>query len=295
LTQVVTDKGQSVSYAYDAVGRRISKSVDGTTTNFVWDGDCLLGELSSEGNLTHQYIFWPDSFRPLADIGETRLYFVNHPNGAPHAAIDERGKIRWLCEYDPGGQRQPSLVDDCNVTLGFQGQMVDEETGLHYNRHRYYDPAVQAFISADPLGLNAGVDLYAFGPNVWVWVDPLGLSCDKDIALGLDPYFKWLADKVQAVPWTKWGEEGVTRRTVNRRFGRAFHQAAKRARRIHFALDGIPDSEIADRIKRGRAGFVQENMTNAELHHIVTNPHLLAKTTFYRGREPLSSLPDFGV
>jgi len=56
-----------------------------------------------------------------------------------------------------------------------QGQYLDEETGLHYNRHRYYDPDTGTFISADPLGLDAGHHDYQYAPNPFQWVDPLGL------------------------------------------------------------------------------------------------------------------------
>ena len=60
-----------------------------------------------------------------------------------------------------------------------QGQYWDEEIGLCYNRHRYFDPQIGSFISQDPLGLAAGENVYAYAPNVWGWVDPLGLACNK--------------------------------------------------------------------------------------------------------------------
>lgn len=72
----------------------------------------------------------------------------------------------------------------------------------------------------------------------------------------------------------------VTRRTVDRHFGRAFHQAVQRAPRIHFALDGMLD--IGAAVKAGRRGFRPGNFTNAELHYIMTNTRLLEKTIFYR-------------
>ncbi|WP_321845473.1 RHS repeat-associated core domain-containing protein, partial [Paraburkholderia bannensis] len=53
----------------------------------------------------------------------------------------------------------------------------DEETGLHYNRHRYYDPDSGRFISKDPIGLAGGVNAYRYAPNPVQWVDPLGLTC----------------------------------------------------------------------------------------------------------------------
>jgi RHS repeat-associated protein len=60
-----------------------------------------------------------------------------------------------------------------------QGQYFDEETGLHYTRFRYYEPQIGAFVSQDPLGLAAGVNLYQYAANTCSWTDPLGLSCYK--------------------------------------------------------------------------------------------------------------------
>ncbi|MEC9573100.1 RHS repeat-associated core domain-containing protein, partial [Escherichia marmotae] len=56
-------------------------------------------------------------------------------------------------------------------------QYLDRETGLHYNLHRYYDPDVGRFIVTDPIGLNGGINLYAYAPNPISWIDPLGLLC----------------------------------------------------------------------------------------------------------------------
>ncbi|WP_349588732.1 RHS repeat-associated core domain-containing protein [Halomonas sp. EF61] len=56
---------------------------------------------------------------------------------------------------------------------------MDEETGLHYNRHRYYDPETGRFTTQDPIGLACGENLYMYAPNPTGWVDPLGLSRDN--------------------------------------------------------------------------------------------------------------------
>ncbi|MCC5959790.1 MAG: RHS repeat-associated core domain-containing protein [Rhodobacteraceae bacterium] len=61
--------------------------------------------------------------------------------------------------------------------IRFQGQYFDEDTGLHYNRHRYYDPQSGRFIHQDPIGLQGGINLYEYAPNPIHWVDPLGLTC----------------------------------------------------------------------------------------------------------------------
>jgi hypothetical protein len=104
----------------------------------------------------------------------------------------------------------------------------------------------------------------------------------REIALGLDPYYKLLAEQTQSVHWKGWATYGITRRRVDKRCGRAFHQAVQRAECIHFALDGIADTMIPEAVRRGCAGFFFPNYTNAELQYIALHPDILAKTTFYR-------------
>jgi RHS repeat-associated protein len=68
--------------------------------------------------------------------------------------------------------------------IRFQGQYHDHETGLHYNRYRYYDPGVGRFISKDPIGYAGGLNLYAYAPNPIGWVDPLGLTSTCSCGIG---------------------------------------------------------------------------------------------------------------
>jgi RHS repeat-associated protein len=106
----------------------------------------------------------------------------------------------------------------------------------------------------------------------------------RAIALGKDipgGGVKALAEQTGSSYWRNWARDGITRRRVDRHFGRAFHQAAERAGTIHFTLDGINDVKGA--FRAGARGFVRDNFTNAELHYIISNPHLLEKTIFYRG------------
>ena len=60
--------------------------------------------------------------------------------------------------------------------IRFQGQYFDEETGLHYNRFRYFDPDLGMFTTRDPIGLMGGTNVFAYAPNPTGWIDPFGLS-----------------------------------------------------------------------------------------------------------------------
>ncbi|MDR5825947.1 RHS repeat-associated core domain-containing protein, partial [Caballeronia sp. LZ043] len=63
--------------------------------------------------------------------------------------------------------------------IRLQGQYFDHESGLHYNRYRYFDPSTGSFISQDPIGLAGGINPYQFARNVFGWMDPLGLKLTK--------------------------------------------------------------------------------------------------------------------
>jgi RHS repeat-associated protein len=96
--------------------------------------------------------------------------------------VDESGTVVWLARYKAWGgwkntwKEKPDPAEAANA-LRFQGQYHDEETGLHYNRHRYYDPQTGRFISKDPIGLAGGINVYQYAPNPVQWIDPLGLTC----------------------------------------------------------------------------------------------------------------------
>jgi RHS repeat-associated protein len=107
--------------------------------------------------------------------------YHNEPNGCPTRLLDESGKIVWAARYDAWGRIKKLIINDVDQPLRLQGQYFDRETGLYYNRFRYYCAEIGAFVSQDPLGLVAGENVYGFGPNAQTWVDPLGLAC-KGIA-----------------------------------------------------------------------------------------------------------------
>lgn len=101
---------------------------------------------------------------------------------------DPTGAIIWKAEYKAWGEckadkANSNFFENSEIitnNIRFQGHYFDQETGLHYNRHRYYSPYVGRFISKDPIKLQGGYNLYAYAPNSMMWVDVLGLSPHKD-------------------------------------------------------------------------------------------------------------------
>ena len=177
LVGAVNERGVRSTYAYDALGRRLFKQVDGVTTNFYWDGDVLLAEDTTTGGSPREYIFLEGTFEPVAYLANKIFYFEIDHVGLPHAVVNAGGDVVWSATYGATGNvlGLRGRVSDC--PLRFQGQYQDEELGLSYNMHRYCDPSTASFLSEDPLGLAAGVNPYQTPPNVWRWSDPLGLAC----------------------------------------------------------------------------------------------------------------------
>ena len=116
-------------------------------------------------------------------------YHTNHL-GTPQELTNQDGDVIWL-SYDRawgGSFSQLNNVynlDGLDISADelqpfrFQGQFFDGETGLHYNRFRYYDSDVGMFISRDPIGLLGGNNVFQYAPNPVMWIDPWGLVHEK--------------------------------------------------------------------------------------------------------------------
>ncbi|MBK9265806.1 MAG: RHS domain-containing protein [Polyangiaceae bacterium] len=175
LSRVVRPDGVEVTFAYDALGRRIRKTVGERSTTYVWDKDELAHELQNDGSKV-AWVFDPGTFVPLAKI-EGNAYFgiLGDHLGAPTALVDEAGEIAWQAQLDLYGVAK-SDVSRTSCPWRFPGQYEDEETGLYYNRFRYYDPDSGIYISQDPLGLAFDLNLYAYVADPLSWIDPFGLG-----------------------------------------------------------------------------------------------------------------------
>jgi len=149
----------------------------------------LLFKTHNNNETDQTYIHEQNSFAPLAIVDQANniSYYHNDHLGTPRELTDEQGQIIWEAQYKTWGsiakeqynQKESKIVQ----SFRFQGQYYDSETGLHYNRFRYYDADVGRFISLDPIGLFAGTNLYQYAPNPTGWVDPFGLAkiaCDCD-------------------------------------------------------------------------------------------------------------------
>ncbi|WP_457968008.1 DUF6531 domain-containing protein [Pseudomonas sp. R4-84] len=227
LIGVTTPDESETSYRYDAFGRRIEKTVDGLTTEFIWQGDQVIAESSDRHY--QSYVYEPGTFRPLALLEgagpekATPFYYHLDHLGTPQELTSHQGEVVWAARYNGYGKLTELRHGDgkrLEQPLRFQGQYHDRESGLHYNRHRYYNPETGRYLTLDPSKLAGGLNGYRYTLNPTGWVDPLGLvdcpgkgKCTPgqgDQAPGHTTSVNEGAPKLPDVEWTNHGNKHVS-------------------------------------------------------------------------------------
>jgi len=214
LTDLYTPNDEHWRYRYDAFGRRTRKQ-NYTRSNkagtgyahsekhivgeeYLWSGEQLLeaAPIYADGTVAFEHAtrwtYAPGGITPLAQQqGDNLWYIVSDHLGTPRELLDESGQLAWSnspnvwglarlwqAANDEFASANVIPINKTKCPLRFPGQYYDEESGLHYNRHRYYDPETGQYLSPDPLGLGGGVRPQGYVDNPLSWVDPLGLVGD---------------------------------------------------------------------------------------------------------------------
>jgi RHS repeat-associated protein len=164
----------SASFQYDAFGRRAQKTVAGANTRYLYDGPNPVQELNgttpTANLLTGEGI---DEFFRRTDSAGSRD-FLTDALGTVLALADSAGVVQTSYTYEPFGNKSVSGAANSN-SFQYTGRENDG-TGLYYFRARYYNPTLQRFISSDPIGLEGGLNTYAYVENNPLsYVDPDGL------------------------------------------------------------------------------------------------------------------------
>ena len=167
-------------YIYNSNAQRVVKVVDGNTTVFHYDqGGLLIGESSSSGVFSAEYIYLEDEIVAKAD--DAALLFVHGDQiGTPALMSNDVGSVVWEIEARPFGD-ETSVAGSAELDLRFPGQHYNAEAGLNHNYHRDYHPLIGRYLQADPLGVNGGdLNLYGYaGNSPLVLTDPLGLQAKE--------------------------------------------------------------------------------------------------------------------
>ncbi|MCS3370795.1 hypothetical protein NXX03_22745 [Bacteroides thetaiotaomicron] len=188
LAKVVRPDKREVEFTYDALGRRLSKSFGTTVTRWIWNGNVPLHQwkqrreysvmedrwnTDTERRDMTVWLFDEGSFVPMAMIKEGRSYSIlTDQLGTPTEAYDAEGNEVWSRVLDMDGNVIEETGNKGMVPFLFQGQYYDCETGLAYNRFRYYSPLMGMYVSQDPIGLGGGI------LNLYGYVSDTNISCD---------------------------------------------------------------------------------------------------------------------
>ncbi|EPM2295973.1 restriction endonuclease fold toxin, partial [Escherichia coli] len=207
LTGYCSAQGEQWEYRHDASGRRTEKRCDRKKIRFtyLWDGDSIAeireyrdDKLYSVRHLvfngfeliSQQFSRVRQPHPSVAPLWVTRTnHAVSDLTGRPLMLFNSEGKTVWRPGQtslwglalslpadtgypDPRGELDPEAAPG----LLYAGQWQDTESGLCYNRFRYYEPETGMYLVSDPLGLQGGEQTYRYVPNPLGYIDPLGLA-----------------------------------------------------------------------------------------------------------------------
>ena len=204
LWRLYENEDLRAEYIYNAEGQRTRKIVhtgeQQTVTVYHYGmGGELLTETNAEGQLVRDYVWIEGQAMAQIDYGaqgENLLYL--HPDHlmTTRLVTDRTGVIVWSWEGEGfGGSVEDADPDgdgsDIDMPLRFPGQYRDLESGLYYNRSRYYDPSTGRYLTSDSVGLNGGFNTYGYANgNPIGLMDPLGLKAKGEWVEGYGPYIK---------------------------------------------------------------------------------------------------------
>ena len=178
LIRVVLPDSSKVEFAYDPLGRRILKKTDAGITRFVWSNETLAAVIPHDTEQMEMLIGSTGKRPAVQWIGEEAQHFICNYLGTLQEVVSSEKGLVWSGTYLAYGKisetRPSHAQSNC---FRFPGQYEDRETGLIYNRHRYYDPEQARFLTPDPIGIGGGLNLYDYPRDPVNWIDPLGFKC----------------------------------------------------------------------------------------------------------------------
>jgi RHS repeat-associated protein len=174
----VTNNGVlAESYTYDPLGRRLSTTTGGATVYHAYNGDVCIADLDASGKLLRSYTWGQGVDNLLAmtvySTSETNAFYaIKDHLGSVHALVNSQGQIVESYRYDAYGNTTilasdltPLTSSACGNRYLFQGREYSFALGLYNFRARWYDSRTGRWLSNDPIGINGGLNLYAFCGN----------------------------------------------------------------------------------------------------------------------------------
>jgi RHS repeat-associated protein len=182
----------TASYSYDGDGTRTSKTVEGTTTPYVWDRQAGMPLLASDGTTSYLSDTSGNLLGQL-DSSNTPTYYLDDGLGSVRGTAGTAGTLAGSADYDVFGAARNTSGVQPGAGVGFTGQQTDAETGFQYLRARDFNPSTGRFLSADSVIPNGpgtqGYNLYAYvANNPTSWADPSGQGIPTFWITLLGPY-----------------------------------------------------------------------------------------------------------
>lgn len=211
------------TYTYDLYGRRLQKTVNGVVTNFFWEGDNMAYELDANYQPIRRYMFGAgkDDVEGHIEFSELAGHVFDNSKAGWYTYLKDQVGTVYKVYSDYGKQVVDTRAYDTfgNIiqrtgaskgNLGFQGKYYDQESGLYYFYNRYYNSSTGRFINEDPIGLNGGLNMYAFVfNNPANLIDPFGL----DALTGNSEVRKRMCCIIKAVGWLDFEDKGRIERS----------------------------------------------------------------------------------
>jgi RHS repeat-associated protein len=177
-----TGNGHNARYQYNGLGERAAKTVDGVITYFVYDETGhLIGEYDAAGTVARETVYLGDL--PMLVLSGSTPYYVHADwRNTPRQLDNAQQQAIWAWDPPPFGGSTPNsnpqnLGTSFTWNARFPGQYWDDESRLFYNYQRTYDPTLGRYLESDPIGLDGGINTYAYvGGNPVNFVDPYGLA-----------------------------------------------------------------------------------------------------------------------
>lgn len=169
----LSSPGVDANFAYDPLGRRIQRTVNGVSTAYLYDGNQAIGEVrAGQTTMLLTGLAIDEAIARYAPSG--RLTQLTDQLGSVIRQINEAGQTQGMTSYSPYGEASTS-GDDLGNSTEYTGRENDG-TGLYFYRARYYDPVLKRWVSEDPIGVTGGVNRYAYvNGNPASAIDPTGL------------------------------------------------------------------------------------------------------------------------
>ena len=180
MDSVVHHAGASATYTYDAFGRkRTIVEAGGPTTRqfYLGGGGTLLEESDGAGAVQRSYLRVAGMPLGAVTAAGDLQWVLSDQIGQAQKLLDASAAVIWDRIATPFGETHAVITGlEGDEPTRFPGQRFEQLTGLHYNFHRHYDPSLGRYIQADPIGLDGGLNLYAYaGNNPVTNIDPEGL------------------------------------------------------------------------------------------------------------------------